>query len=232
MTSRAPTITRKKIDIVIKVLQQRTTTTMLGEFQTRYTPFQMLIATVMSARTRDSTTIPIANKLFQTYKTPNDFMQVHKAVLEKALYGIGFYKTKAKNIKALSQILIEKHQGIVPKTMDELLELPGCGRKTANCVLAYAFRIPSIPVDIHVHRISNRMGLVKTKNPEETEQALIKNIPKQYWLDINELFVTHGQTICLPRNPKCAICPIREYCEYGKNNFYDKTSLKVLPIHP
>lgn len=191
---------------------------MLEDFSTKYTPFQILVATVMSARTKDTTTIPIADNLFKTHKTPDDFIKTTTEKLERLIYGIGFYRTKAKHIKELSAMLKEKYKNNVPKDMNKLLELPGVGRKTANCVLAYAFRIPSIPVDVHVHRISNRIGLVKTKTPEETEQALLKTIPKGHWLDINELFVTHGQTICLPRNPKCAECPIWRWCDYCRRS--------------
>ena len=209
----------KPIPYIITALKNRQSVTMLEEFRTKYTPFQILVSTVMSARTKDSTTIPIAHKLFQTYKTPDDFIKLSQKKLEKLIYGIGFYRTKSKNIKELSNIIKEKYHNNVPNSMDELLSLPGVGRKTANCVLAYAFRIPSIPVDIHVHRISNRIGLVKTKTPEETEQVLLKTVPKEHWLDINELFVTHGQTICLPRNPQCQKCPIREWCDYGRNNY-------------
>ena len=212
-------LNQKSIEELLKTLKNRQGTTMLEEFRTKYTPFQILVATVMSARTKDTTTIPIADNLFKTHKTPDDFIKVPTEKLENLLYGIGFYRTKAKHIKELSRILKEKYQNRVPKDMNKLLELPGVGRKTANCVLAYAFRIPSIPVDVHVHRISNRIGLVKTKTPEDTEQALFKTIPKEHWLDINELFVTHGQTICLPRKPMCPVCPINKWCDYSKKVF-------------
>ena len=204
----------KPLPKIIAALKNRHSVTMLEDFRDKYTPFQILVSTVMSARTKDSTTIPIAQKLFQKYQKPADFITLTKNKLEKRIYGIGFYRTKAKHIKQLSQILHDQYKDKVPRSMDQLLQLPGVGRKTANCVLAYAFRIPSIPVDVHVHRISNRIGLVKTKTPEETEQALLKTIPKEHWLDINELLVTHGQTICLPRTPQCPKCPITEWCNY------------------
>ena len=211
----------KPIQKILVALRNNQSTTMLGQFQKKYTPFQILVSTVMSARTKDSTTIPIAHNLFQTYKTPDDFIKIPQKQLEKLIYGIGFYRTKAKHIKQLSKILQEQYNDNVPQSMEQLITLPGVGRKTANCVLAYAFRIPSIPVDIHVHRISNRIGLVKTKTPEQTETQLLKTIPKEHWLDINELFVTHGQTICLPRNPQCQKCPITEWCDYY-SHFYLK----------
>lgn len=201
---------------ILKALRTRQGITMLEEFRHKYTPFQILVSTVMSARTKDTTTIPIAHELFKKYKTPDDFIKISVKTLEKKIYGIGFYRVKSRNIKKLSKIIKERYRSRVPDNMDELLELPGVGRKTANCVLCYAFRKPAIPVDVHVHRISNRIGLVNTKTPEETEQVLLKTIPKQYWLEINELFVTHGQTICLPRNPKCTECPISRWCDYGQ----------------
>ncbi|HLC75459.1 MAG TPA: endonuclease III [Candidatus Nanoarchaeia archaeon] len=200
---------------IIEALRERQGKTMLEDFRSKYTPFQILIATVMSARTKDSTTMPLAEKLFEKYKTAADFVRLPVEKLEKLIFPVGFYRTKARNIKKLCAILIEKFDGQVPSTLDELLTLPGVGRKTANCVLAYAFRVPAIPVDIHVHRISNRIGLVKTKIPEETEQELMKIVPRNKWLDVNELFVVHGQTICLPRTPKCGECPIQKWCDYG-----------------
>ena len=207
----------KPLQKILSALRKRQGTTMLEEFRLKYTPFQILVSTVMSARTKDTTTIPIAHRLFRKYKTPKDFVKIPRNTLEKIIYGIGFYRTKAGYIKKLSEIIINKYNNKVPSEINELLTLPGVGRKTANCVLCYAFRKPAIPVDVHVHRISNRIGLVNTKTPEETEQKLMKLVPKKYWMDINELFVTHGQTICLPRKPRCAICPITRWCDYYKH---------------
>ncbi len=209
----------KPISRILAALRRRRGVTMLEEFRTQYTPFQILVSTVMSARTKDSTTLPIARELFRNYRTPDDFITLPVRKLEKLLYGIGFYRTKARNIKKLSALINERYHGRVPAEMDKLLALPGVGRKTANCVLCYAFRKPAIPVDVHVHRISNRIGLVKTKTPEETEQALLRTVPKRHWLEINELFVTHGQTICLPRNPRCGACPVRKWCDYYQDVF-------------
>jgi endonuclease III len=205
---------RKPINKIISALKEQPGVTMLAEFREKYSAFQMLVATVMSARTKDSTTIPLCHVMFQTLKTTEDFIAIPVEKLEKLLFPIGFYRVKARNIKKLSVMLKEKFNGAVPKTMDELLSLPGVGRKTANCVLAYAFDIPAIPVDIHVHRISNRIGIVNTDTPEETESVLVATIPKKYWLDINEVFVLHGQNICKPRNPSCNICPISQWCDY------------------
>ena len=209
----------KPILRILAALRRRQGATMLEELRTRSTPFQILVSTVMSARTKDSTTLPIARELFKDYRTPDDFIAIPVRKLEKLLYGIGFYRVKARNIKQLSAIIRERYHGRVPAEMDKLLALPGVGRKTANCVLCYAFRKPAIPVDVHVHRISNRIGLVKTKTPEVTEQALLRTIPKRHWLEINELLVTHGQTICLPRNPRCGACPVRSWCDYYQDVF-------------
>ena len=206
----------KPIARIIKALRTQNKT-MLGDFERKYTPFQILVATVMSARTKDSTTIPLAEKMFAKYKTPEDFVRLSARDIEKLIFPVGFYRVKARNIKKLAQQLIENYDGKVPDEIDKLLALPGVGRKTANCVLAYAFHTPCIPVDIHVHRISNRIGLVKSMTPEETEQQLMKVIPRNYWLDINELFVVHGQTICLPRRPKCGQCPLLVWCDYGQS---------------
>ena len=181
-----------------------------------YTPFQMLVMTMLSSRTRDSTTIPIVKRLFEKYPNPEHFVKMDTRELEEWLYGIGFYKVKAQQVKALSKAIIEKYKEKVPDTFEELTTLPGVGRKTANCVLAYTFKKPAIAVDIHVHRISNRLGWLKTTTPEETEEALQKIIPKDLWIEVNRLLVGHGQTICVPLNPKCNICPVRKYCEFGR----------------
>jgi endonuclease III len=209
---------QKPIAKIVTALKNRQHKTMLEDFREKYTPFQILIATVMSARTKDTTTMPLANELFKRYRRPDDLLQLSEVELEKKIYPIGFYKTKARNILLLCQKLKDNFNGKVPRTMDELLTLPGVGRKTANCTLGYAFNIPCIAVDIHVHRISNRIGLVSTRTPEDTEQALLKTVPQELWLDVNDLFVTHGQTICSPRNPKCAVCPIQKWCDYGTSH--------------
>jgi len=175
-------------------------------------PFMILVSTVLSARTKDTTTMPIAERLFRKYKKPEDFLKLPTKRLEKLIYGIGFYHEKAKRLKALSAALLEKHGGRVPQRLEQLLELPGVGRKTANCVLVYAFRKPAIPVDVHVHRVSNRLGIIKTKTPAETEIALMKMVQRRYWVDVNELFVRHGQTVCTPLAPFCSRCPIRKWC--------------------
>lgn len=205
-------ISPEKIFSLLEPLHQPT---MLEQLQD-YTPFQLLIATLLSARTRDSTVIPLVKTLFQKYPTPTHFAAANIKRLEQELYGIGFYKVKAKHVKELSRIVVEKYNGHIPKTLEELTSLPGVGRKTANCILNYAFHQPAIAVDTHVHRISNRLGWVKTTTPEETEQALQKIIPKNSWHKVNMLLVDHGQRICQPRKPKCGECVVRKWCEYGK----------------
>jgi endonuclease-3 len=175
-------------------------------------PFRVLITTVLSQRTKDANTGKASKALFAKYKTPKQLAGARLKDIEKLIRPSGFYKVKAKRIKQISRIIIEKYSGRTPKKMEELLSLPGVGRKTANCVLVFAYRQPAIPVDTHVHRLSNRLGWVKTKTPEKTESQLVKKIPERYWIDLNELLVTHGQSICLPQKPRCPICPIEKWC--------------------
>ena len=201
---------------VFSLLEKDHPLTMLEELG-HYTPFQMVVMTLLSSRTRDSTTIPIVKRLFKRYSLPEDFLKLDLTKLEKELFGIGFYKVKARHVQQLSRIIVEKYKGKVPDTFEELTSLPGVGRKTANCVLAYTFKKPAIAVDIHVHRVSNRLGWVKTKMPEETEEALKILLPKAMWIDVNRLLVGHGQTVCLPVKPRCSICPVRQYCLFGRS---------------
>lgn len=175
-------------------------------------PFIVLISTMLSLRTKDKVTKEATMRLLKLGDTPEKLLKFSQEEIEKAIYPVGFYKTKAKNILKTSQILKEKYNGEVPKDMNELLELPGVGRKTANLVLGEAFNIPSICVDTHVHRISNRLGYVSTSNPKETEFALREKLPKKYWIRYNTLLVTLGQNICLPISPLCSKCPIKDYC--------------------
>src|SRR3989338_11642589 len=208
-------LTKQEIKEVFSQLEKIHQPTMLERLG-HYTPFQMLVMTLLSARAKDATTIPIVIEMFKRYPSPRDFTKLPLDQIEKMIYTIGFYRAKAKYVKDLSKMLLEKYDGKVPDTFAELTSLPGVGRKTANCILAYTFKKPAIAVDIHVHRISNRLGWVKTRTPEETEEALKKIIPREEWIKVNRLFVGHGQTICLPRNPQCGICPILKYCDFGK----------------
>lgn len=176
-------------------------------------PYLVLIACILSLRTNDRTTYPATLRMLKLGKTPAEFAKLDPKVLEKAIYPVGFYANKAKQIVELSKILIEKYNSVVPDSIEELCKFNGVGRKTANLVLSEGFNKPAICVDVHVHRISNRLGYVKTKTPEETEFALREKLPKHYWIDINSLLVTHGQNVCKPINPKCDICPIKDFCE-------------------
>ena len=179
-------------------------------------PLSILIGTILSARTRDESTSAVVRELFSKYKTSSSLAKAKLVDVEKIIKRTGFYHVKAKRIIEVASIINSKYSGQVPKTMEELISLPGVGRKTANCVLVYAFDEPAIPVDTHVHRISNRLGLVKTKIPEETETELMKKIPKEYWIRINDTFVMYGQNICKPISPMCSVCKIKKECSYYK----------------
>ena len=182
-------------------------------------PYKILIGTILSARTRDETTAQVIKMLFSEFKNPDELSRADLKDIKKLIQKIGFYNVKATRIKELSKILVEKYNSKVPSNLEDLLTFPGVGRKTANCVLVYGFRKPAIPVDIHVHRISNRIGIVNTKKPEETEIDLQKSIDRRYWIGVNETFVTFGQNICLPIKPKCNLCHLTKICKYyGKNN--------------
>ena len=202
------------IDKVVEILQQaeQPRSDFVQLMETFHNPYLVLIGCILSLRTNDKTTYPATLRMLELAKTPEDMMKVNVEDLEKAIYPVGFYKNKAKQIIELSKEIVEKMDGKVPDTIEDLIKFNGVGRKTANLVLAKGFGIPAICVDVHVHRIFNRLGYVKTKTPEETEFALRKKLPQKYWLDINTLMVTHGQNVCKPINPKCDICPIKKYC--------------------
>jgi len=177
--------------------------------------FQLLIRTILSARNTDENAVAAAKLLFSKYKTPKEIARAPIKELEKLVKRGVFYKVKARNIKKLSKILVEKYGGRVPNSMEELIKLPGVGRKTANIVLSYGFKkAEGIAVDTHVFRVVNRIGVVHEKTPLKMEKALLKVVPKKYWLNFNHLFVLHGRNICKARNPKCEICPIRKWCDY------------------
>ena len=179
-------------------------------------PFSILIGTILSARTKDETTTKAVKALFLKYKNPEDLANAKIKDVEKIIKSIGFFRVKSKRIIEVARIIHKKYKDKVPDDLDTLVQLPGVGRKTANCVLVYAFEKPAIPVDIHVHRISNRLGLVETKNPEDTEQELMKKIDKKYWIEINDTFVMYGQNICKPISPMCDVCKIRKTCKFYK----------------
>lgn len=181
-------------------------------------PYKALVSCLLSLRSRDEITFPVAEKLFQSANTPYKMVNLSYEDLCNIIKSINYYKTKAKNIQNISEILIEKYNGEVPSTMEELLDFKGVGRKTANIVLSVGFEKPAIAVDTHVHRISNRLGLVKTKSPEDTEFDLRKKLPEKYWRKWNQLLVLHGRATCKPITPLCNICPIIDFC----NQIFDK----------
>ena len=177
-------------------------------------PFRILIGTILSHRTKDENTTRATENLFSKYKTPAELANADPQTVRRLIRPSGFYNMKTKNIMIASKQLVEQFGGRVPDNEEDLLKIRSVGRKTANCVLVYAFNKPAIPVDTHVHRISNRLGLVKTKMPEETEAELVKSVPMRYWLEVNDLFVRFGQTTCKPIGPRCGICTLTGACEY------------------
>ncbi len=175
-------------------------------------PYLVLIACILSLRTNDKTTYPATLRMLELAKTPKEMKNVSQEELAKAIYPVGFYENKAKQIIELSKTIDEELGGKVPDEIEDLIKFKGVGRKTANLVLSLGFNKPAICVDVHVHRIFNRLGYIKTKTPEETEFALREKLPQKYWIDINTLLVTHGQNVCKPIKPKCSECPIAGYC--------------------
>jgi len=175
-------------------------------------PYLVLVSCLLSLRTKDETTLPAAERLFALAQTPESMLQLSFRAIERAIYPVGFYRTKAQRILDISRVLIKDHQGEVPGTMEELLSLKGVGPKTANLVLVEGFGKPGICVDTHVHRITNRFGYVRTRTPEQTETALRKKLPAMLWKDINWLLVLWGQNVCRPVSPKCSACPVSGKC--------------------
>lgn len=178
------------------------------------TSFELLISTILSAQCTDKRVNIVTKELYKEYNTPEAMVTLTEEELGEKIRSCGFYKNKSKNILGCCRMLLEKHGGEVPRTMEELIELPGVGRKTANVVLSNAFGVPSIAVDTHVFRLSNRIGIAKGKNVDEVEQKLMKNIPKEMWSDAHHYLVWHGREICNARKPKCEECPIVQHCEY------------------
>ena len=187
------------------------------------TPFELLIAVILSAQCTDDRVNKTTPSIFSKYNTPKDFANIDIEELENLIHPCGFYKTKAKNIKATSKIILDKFNGKVPETMEDLMSLPGVGRKTANVVMLEAFNNPQgIAVDTHCKRISNKMGLSKQSDPEKIEKDLLKLIPKEYYKDVNHILILHGRNTCTARSPKCVNCPVKEFCsEFTKNKKYN-----------
>jgi endonuclease-3 len=206
---------KRKAVKILEILAERYGTTPWN-WHTRRDPFRVLVGTVLSHRTRDERTDAAARAVLVRYPTPESLAEAPVEILRELVRPVNFFRTKAGRLKEIARVLCERHGGCVPDTMEELLALPGVGRKTAACVLVYGFRIPAVPVDTHVHRISNRLGVVRTERGEETERELRDLLPDPWLLLVNELLVKHGQTICRPRNPLCSRCPVQEYCDaYG-----------------
>jgi endonuclease-3 len=199
---------------ILSTLRHTYGNTMLGRLGEKLNPFQVLIATVLSARARDETIEVVALNLFKKYPTPKALAAAPLSDVKRLVKKSGFYHVKAVRIKELARIIHEDYHDQVPQTMDELVALPGVGRKTAGCVLVYSFGKAAIPVDTHVHRVSNRLGLVKTTQPHATEEALKKIVPKNQWVLVNDLFVHHGKTVCKPITPVCSQCAIKNCCAY------------------
>lgn len=207
----------KDIDSIIKILKKE-----VAKYQVpivtevaekKKDPFRVLISCVLSLRTKDETTRGASERLFRLADNPADMLRLKKKEIEKAIYPVGFYRTKSENILGICKDLMGKYQSKTPDEIDELLKLKGVGRKTANLVVTLGYNKPGICVDTHVHRISNRLGYVKTKTPEQTETALRKKLPKKHWIIYNDLLVTYGQNVCKPISPFCSRCLIEKYCD-------------------
>ena len=204
-----------QIDQIVQILKERYHNSMsaLEDVSRSRDPYRVLISCLLSLRTKDEVTAVASKRLFTRASTPEAMVQLTKDEIEALIYPVGFYHRKAEQILELSQVLIDEHDSNVPDTLEQLLKLKGVGRKTANIVITMGFHKQGIAVDTHVHRISNRLGLVKTKTPEQTEFALRDILPKKHWIVFNNLLVMHGQKICTPISPRCSICPISDYCD-------------------
>ena len=202
------------IDKVVQILKdaKQTRSEFVDLMDTFNDPYLVLISCILSLRTNDRTTYPATLRMLELAKTPHEMKAVKADDLAKAIYPVGFYENKAKQIIELSRQIDEELGGVVPDEIEDLIKFNGVGRKTANLVLSRGFNKPAICVDVHVHRIFNRLGYVNTKTPEETEFALRKKLPVKYWIDINTLMVTHGQNVCKPIKPNCSVCPIAGRC--------------------
>ena len=180
--------------------------------ETEHNPFKVLVSTILSARTKDEATAVATRRLFEAATTPEEIGALSAAELERLIFPVGFYRTKAKNLRLAMGVLLDRFGGEVPQTVEELIELPGVGRKTANLVVTEGFRRPGICVDTHVHRITNLWGYVDTRNPLETEVALRAKLPRSQWIGLNKTLVSFGQKLCVPVSPWCSRCPVEEWC--------------------
>ena len=208
-------ISLKTIEKAIKILKKETKkfkNPIVTEVSFDKDPYKVLISCLLSLRTKDAVTAKATNNLFKKAKTPSQMLKLKGKQIQKLIYPVGFYRVKSKRIKEISKTLIKDYNGKVPSDMEELLKLKGVGRKTANIVLAFGFNKKALPIDVHCNRIPNRLGWVKTKTPEQTEQELSKILPEKYWIDFNNIFVVFGQNICVPVSPFCSKCPVYDYC--------------------
>jgi endonuclease-3 len=204
---------RNSIVSVLRALGRTYDWTALNRLsEKRRSPFRTLIATILSQRTRDEITDEAARRLFARFRTPEKLARARKSEILPLIRACGFYRVKTDTIRRVARLLVERHGGRVPETMDELTALPGVGRKTAGCVLVYGFAKDAIPVDTHVHRISNRLGWLRTKTPGETEITLQKIVPRRFWQRVNDLLVSHGRTVCRPIGPRCGACSVERWC--------------------
>ncbi|NMB74859.1 MAG: endonuclease III [Myxococcales bacterium] len=214
---------RQRMTAVLRALSRTRGSTMLARLG-QGKPFHTLVATMLSARTRDEVTETVAAELLRQYPDPGTLAAARPERLWPLLRRVGLYRAKSRNLVAMSRELLSRHGGKVPDRMQDLTALSGVGRKTAGCVLVYAFGKSALPVDTHVHRISNRLGVVHTRTPEQTEQALLEIVPRRYVPWVNDLFVHHGKTVCLPQRPRCAQCPVRRHCDFAMLNGFTKTT--------
>jgi endonuclease-3 len=204
---------RPNYDAVMRTLKRRYPDRAASE---KETPWEVILFTALTARSRDEQVEPVFRGLMRAYPTPAALADADVRDVMRRLRTIGLYRSKAKNIVALARALVERHGGKVPADLDALVALPGVGRKTASCTLVYAFGIPAVAVDTHVHRVVNRLGWVTQKTPEKTERALRAALPKRHWLDVNRVMVQFGRDICVPTTPKCWACPVAAWCAYPK----------------
>ena len=202
----------EKVMEILKSNYPSTERTTLNRMRKKPNAFKILISCLLSLRTQDKNTEIVSRKLFEVADTPEEILKLSIKRLEKLIFSSGYYKNKAKTLKHVSEIILKDYNGKVPNTREELESIKGIGPKTANIVLAFAFGKNVLPVDVHVHVISNRLGLVNAKTPEQTEKGLEKILPKRYWADVNAIFVQFGKEICITLSPKCSICPVKNFC--------------------
>jgi endonuclease-3 len=209
-------VTDRQIHQAVRILRREVpkwntpVVTLMAE--TYESPFRVLISCILSLRTQDATTAKASHRLFAVADSPQAMVKLPAQKIEKLIYPVGFYKTKARQILEMCRIIINRHAGKVPDEIDDLLTFKGVGRKTANLVVTLGYNKPGICVDTHVHRISNRWGYIKTATPEKTEIALRAKLPKKYWIEYNNLLVNFGQHLCRPISPLCSACPVKKYC--------------------